>query len=99
MKMSTLFFEAADLLEKDGWCRDALITVEGKRCAMGALGQIEVPDKDGAIYNEIIPRALKVGREKLGVSISEWNDDVAKDQSVVIRVLREIGTEQAVLGN
>jgi hypothetical protein len=74
--------EAADLIEKRGWCQHQLEDHRGRVCALGALTRVPTRLVDAhakahlALENFI--------NQKFSLSIVEWNDCRARTKEQVI---------------
>lgn len=76
--------EAANLLDRDGWCRFNLTNDLGAHCARGAIG---VVSPFAGLFSTAV-RAVEM--ELGGMLISTYNDGVAKDKRYVTRRLRRV---------
>lgn len=96
--------DAADLIERDGWCQRQLGTPDGRVCTMGAiaktLGCYETqPSGFGAWGNDYHVTALVQSSNRALVEVIEadpallwpvpaWNDDPARTKQEVLDALR-----------
>lgn len=80
---------AADLLERDGWCRGSFLNKHGHRCADGAL--FDAIGGPGNLDHEIAARYSAahsaIGRENGTGGVLAWNDE-QRDGRKVIRTIR-----------
>lgn len=69
---------AADLLERDGWCRYAGRDRDGRHCAVGALAEATGMDAPvGAL------KALSRHLRKFSWEVPAWNDDQPGPEPVI----------------
>ena len=89
--------DAADYIERHGWCRNALKKEDGSVCVLGALLEangIDLGEVSRRLAKYIQSRSLLPGYElvcpeTLAVTIIEaWNDIVAGSADEVIALLR-----------
>jgi len=86
MNASEVLIAAADLIERDGWCRGIFQNALGQRCVLGAVGDVCQSVGWDADYKQAL--------EKLQVQIhtsapSVWNDSPKRTESEVVNALRE----------
>lgn len=78
--------DAADYLEKNGWCQGRNETKDGRVCLVEALARVADPKTHLAAYDFL---STRYG----GVALSRWNDAPGRTQAEVIAALREAGRE------
>ena len=93
-----LLLDAADLIEKKGWCRNALHS-HGRYCVVGAL--LKAVGANILEYEEggSTPKLVEKAEEKIVAylknnnygCVPDWNDD-QKRGKVVIETLRKVST-------
>jgi hypothetical protein len=81
-----VLLDAADLLERDGWCQHHFRNEKGHRCVIEAIGAATdhkplLRDKARYQLAQALPGSL---------SIIEWNDAHSRRKSQVIKKLREV---------
>ncbi len=84
-----MLLDAADLLERDGWCQQAYQDGDGHHCALGALdavvGMAELKTIDWVAFSKANERLFgAVGQ------ITHWNDARGRTAEEVISTLRKI---------
>jgi hypothetical protein len=79
--------QAADVLERDGWCQHHNYDNDGSRCMLGALGSVSYNYTTSAYGTAI----LKL-QSSLAMRISEWNDATGRTKEEVIAKLRKIAS-------
>ncbi len=87
---------ATDYIEKHGWCRNSLETIDGRVCLQGALMRTDLTTSYSlnlahhqTLSNAYLAADYRV-RTYLGASTThEWNDSFAGSKEEVIAKLRE----------
>lgn len=100
--------EAADIIERDGWCREHLFGPGGTCCAVGAISRATGGGDPVAYGGEghdvklddlartLLARHLSertYGTPGNGFSIPHWNDNMAKGGKHVVTEMRAAATE------
>lgn len=80
------FRRAANLLEKDGWCRYSFRNAEGAHCTVGALRDTKQGDPDDSVSYFASKHAGKYA-ERRGLIL--WNDRKVKSGEEVIKLFRK----------
>lgn len=78
-----VLLDAADLLERDGWCQHISLDFEGRHCAWGAM---VASAKDSVSYSVAADNV----EAAVGRVLTAWNDDKRRTAKSVIRKLREV---------
>lgn len=92
MSLAKIYSRAADLLQKNGWCRHKLQNDQGHMCILGAISQVVDGDAYAAsndTHNMLTPLAQFTG----GKHPVEWNNHFAKDKRQVVGLLRKAARE------
>lgn len=79
-----VLFQAADLLEKNGWTQHAFVDDEGKHCVLGAIDYVAF-GLDTESLNYHARSALQSCIER---PVVEWNDAPTQTAENVINKLR-----------
>lgn len=86
--------DAANILERDGWCQSVCLNKRGERCIMGALG---------AVYHSSMldwpQQAIHALNINLQGPIASWNDKSGRTKEEVLAMLRDTalnGTDIAI---
>lgn len=79
---------AADLLERDGWCKSEWQAPDGSRCVLGALSHATQGDSR---YSRFVAACLRLD-QTVG-SPSLWNDQFLQTRRRVVRTLRRIAKD------
>ena len=88
MNAADVLDKAADVIERDGWCRHEYHDPEGRHCTVGAIEAAVIQEGHFPI-SETIDEAEDSLDRWLGQSVAAWNDDIARDVREVITSLRE----------
>lgn len=91
IKAAELLEAAADLLDKEGWCRDTVLDDRGHRCALGALANVRRPSlgyQASLVAEDAVRAELRKRSGSYSASIVHFNDIVAKDKRYVTRLFR-----------
>ena len=82
-----LLLEAADILERRGWCQKHLIDVRGRMCTVGAMTSVWdiEADWDMSVVSEAQDELTKV----VGPLV-EWNDTKGRTKEEVLKTLRYV---------
>lgn len=80
------YYEAALLLEKEGWCQHDPINRKGERCWLGALSHV-VGDAV-LMQNLFLPQLRRFMKVQ---SLSDWNDKEGRTVQEVTEALRWMG--------
>ena len=89
---------AADVIERDGWCRNEITTPDGRVCLVGAIERAAfgrdyesgpVTDQEWDLRCGAVSAANRAitGCDSMSAA-ARWNDNEAKDQYDVIDLLR-----------
>jgi hypothetical protein len=90
-----ILYQAADILEHLGWCRDAL--EQGNRhCAVGAIiaaynhGDVKCKDLTESVFldDPQVERVIEKVQRQLHGSLMDWNDTTARSARGVAALLR-----------
>ncbi len=86
-----MLLDAADLLERDGWCQGAYQDDDGHHCALGALDAVfgsktSFKAIDWSAYARVNERL----QDAVGLQIVHWNDAKGRTAEEVISTLRKI---------
>lgn len=87
-----LLWEAARLIEERGHARGALVTSDGRMCALGALNCAATGDPRDTLKRSNVPgyaKAFNAIRARAGGSIVSWNNAPERTASEVIQALRD----------
>lgn len=82
--------QAADLLERDGWCRGTFTNYQGHHCVRGAIRQIGVQLNDYVLANatqDILAEDLGLSH---GGALVIWNDSGVTRRSQVTSRMRKV---------
>jgi hypothetical protein len=81
-----ILLDAADYIERHGWCQNVYANEFGNVCVMGALLHfVQWPDYPEGRAKEIMPRLTKY----LGVTrVDNWNDAPGRTKEEVVAALR-----------
>jgi hypothetical protein len=80
--VSQTLWDAADLLERDGWCQGGYSDNEGRHCLIGAIKTVNPGDDHGVTALDLIVRFLNQNPVC-------WNDVHDRTRDEVISVLRQ----------
>jgi hypothetical protein len=86
-EVGKILLDAADYIERHGWCQKAYQNGLGNVCIIGALSQVvQWPDdRQGRVIMEISPRLKKY----LGATrVDNWNDALGRTKEQVVAALR-----------
>lgn len=91
-------FDAADLLEKDGWTRIQFENKAGNHCAVGAINKVTIGSSyDYGECNPIAKEAIAKLRAEINRRwfslieygrVTSWNDGMTRSKREVIRTMR-----------
>lgn len=87
-----LLLQAADRIERDGWCQDRFFDDSGRLCAQGAImfsAGVKVERLLELEGCEEWRAAANLLAEWIGYSIQEWNDMPGRTKGQVIDGLRK----------
>ena len=98
-EVGKVLLDAAAILERDGWCQGEILSFDGRRCALGAIGEaagaFPVGDKilfddvrpgTGQLYLDVTERLRKsLGLGEIGIGF--WNDRPERTQETVVEAL------------
>lgn len=93
MNVSQVLFKAAQIIERDGWCKHVAIDEEGRMCAGGAIAQVQNGNAINWMGEAEITMAKFMrfieGRtpEYPAGSISRWNNEAERIAEEVIDML------------
>ena len=81
-----ILLDAADHIERHGWCQNVYTNGLGDVCIMGTLLQVvQWPDYLEGRAKEVFPRLKKY----LGVTrVDDWNDEPGRTKEQVVAALR-----------
>lgn len=85
--------DAAELIERDGWCQGDMYSTAGARCVMGAIfttAHHALPDDPSLAIDALAPFARSLPQGKT----MEWNDDPDRTVTEVLAALRACADEQ-----
>ncbi len=84
-----LLLEAADLLERRGWCQQHLVDVKGRMCTIGAMTSVWnlANGWDLSVVSEAQNRLTSV----VGPLV-EWNDTHGRTKTEVLKTLRSVAS-------
>ena len=91
--VSQLLWDAADLLERDGWCQREFEDAQGRYCLVGAINRAPSP---GVYSLELeIQRLSATGYMQtfLGMEPMRWNDMHGRTKEEVVSALRRASEE------
>lgn len=84
--------EAANLLEKDGWCQHTCKNALGERCILGALGEVIKPDLGAMGTYRWMTKKLHTF---IDMAVTEWNDQPGRTKAEVLALLRQTAAKEA----
>jgi hypothetical protein len=91
--VSQLLWDAADLLERNGWCQREFEDEQGRHCLVGAINRAPSP---GVYSLELeIQRLSATGYMQtfLGMEPMRWNDMHGRTKEEVVSALRRASEE------
>ncbi len=80
-----VLFDAADLLERRGWCQKHLVDIKGRRCIIGAMTDVWNVCKHWDM--SVVAQAQNKLTEIVG-PVVEWNDAEGRTKEEVVGILR-----------
>ncbi len=91
--------EAADLIERDGWCQETYEDYRGRRCMDGALiavmgdTHVKLNDVEAALSAHL-PQvtSIHVAAPHAWAPVIAWNDAEGRTQEEVVAKLREVAS-------
>lgn len=83
-EVAQVLLDAADYIDKHGWCQNKLEDDDGRVCVMGALYRVNTP---WSAYSKLF-RHLSVNIKVLDVPF--WNDAHGRTKEEVVSVLRKV---------
>lgn len=102
MKPSQILFEAADILDRDGWCRGVYDNaVTGHHCAVGAIRSVGVDLVMHRVERFVVENIQDEAQQALiadvqrsypnALSVQNWNDEIVKGRRQVTSRMRKVG--------
>ena len=91
--VSQLLWDAADLLERDGWCQREFEDAQGRYCLVGAINRAPSPEPYSLELE--IQRLTATGymQRFLGMEPMRWNDMHGRTKEEVVSALRRASEE------
>lgn len=89
MTAKDTLLRAAELLERDGWCRGNSIDRQGRRCAMGAINSASHEPGSGTAWDRFDQAADRLQTYLGRTHVPDWNDHPERTAEQVIAALRE----------
>lgn len=88
--------DAADRIERQGWCRWRTGPKEGPNCAMGALLHLADNSRTYALARDHLAQHIKPKSPRSSISIiSAWNDKVWRTKRQVVQAMRAAAQMEA----
>jgi hypothetical protein len=85
-----ILYDAADLIDANGWCQGVNRSAEGYYCALGAIGK-------ASMFGEVLPPVEALRREIRSTGVAEWNDEPGRTKDQATTALRNAArTAEAV---
>lgn len=89
-----VLLEAAERIERQGWCQYQFCDQRGRMCVSGAIYQIvRLPRYHGWFldgFTDTARLAQRIMEENLQCSMAEWNDEEGRTKQQVVDKLREV---------
>lgn len=78
--------DAADILERDGWCQGEFHSAEGAHCALGAISEAYMSFD---YRRELYGATKSLLAERIGTPwIATWNDHGDRTKEQVVKAMR-----------
>src|SRR6516164_3781777 len=91
--VSQLLWDAADLLERDGWCQREFEDAQGRYCLVGAINRALPLEVRQDLAEDLLEAAEMHMSKFVGADPMRWNDRPGRTKEEVISALRRASEE------